>query len=370
MTLRLADWIAHGLMDSIVDGFFPIINSIEQEVDDIDSIVADIDAPRPTTSPAEPPKGSPPELPSPSEKLGGDSNNGSPTVRATSPDPEKDISPKAEPAAIRFKDPFYHSYTSSVSRNVKAALHLFRRHILRQRHDSPGASSRGALLLRMAASRRLVTALTRILTPKSEVVTQMRKRLTMSGGVIGPSKAVGSSGLELDIYFGDVQGESRHAHPRCILLRRYHVNSDHIVTMQQALAQYERILSSAHPMYLSHLRYSLSNAKGGNDKAIVTLTSVSIICLSIQLCLSMYQSVLSSSAADAISSAGAMSMNCNVPHNRRPDENPPDYSGPIGHFYVFGGVVAVVTVVASAVLALIRFWWRQARRKYRRHTDI
>lgn len=36
VSLHLADWIAHGLMDSIVDSFFPLIDYVEFEADDID----------------------------------------------------------------------------------------------------------------------------------------------------------------------------------------------------------------------------------------------------------------------------------------------------------------------------------------------
>lgn len=56
---------------------------------------------------------------------------------------------------------------------------------------------------------------------------------------------------------------------------------DHILTMQQSLLYYERVLSHSHPAYLSFLSVSLSQAKSGSDKAILWLSLVSIgtVCL-------------------------------------------------------------------------------------------
>lgn len=61
--------------------------------------------------------------------------------------------------------------------------------------------------------------------------------------------------------------------------------SDHILTMQQSLDYYERILSHSHPAYLSFLNVSLSQAKAGTDSALLWLTFVSIgtICLQVTI---------------------------------------------------------------------------------------
>lgn len=52
--------------------------------------------------------------------------------------------------------------------------------------------------------------------------------------------------------------------------------ADHILTMQQSLLYYERVLSHSHPAYLSFLRLSLLRAKFDADKAVFWLTFVSI----------------------------------------------------------------------------------------------
>ena len=58
--------------------------------------------------------------------------------------------------------------------------------------------------------------------------------------------------------------------------------ADHILTLRQSLADYERMLSSSHPTYLAHLRLSVSTSKSGSDKAIAMLTTVSMAVLVMQ----------------------------------------------------------------------------------------
>jgi magnesium transporter len=40
---------------------------------------------------------------------------------------------------------------------------------------------------------------------------------------------------------------------------------DHILTLQQSLAHYERMLSESHPMYLQNLRVALLRARATGD---------------------------------------------------------------------------------------------------------
>jgi len=54
---------------------------------------------------------------------------------------------------------------------------------------------------------------------------------------------------------------------------------DHILTLQHALAHYERMLSQSHPTYLSQLRVTVMTTKSGQDKAIMLLTIVSMAVL-------------------------------------------------------------------------------------------
>jgi len=57
---------------------------------------------------------------------------------------------------------------------------------------------------------------------------------------------------------------------------------DHILTLQQLLAEYERMLSQFHPAYLSQLRVNQKTSRGDTDKSIVTLSMLSVMVLCIQ----------------------------------------------------------------------------------------
>lgn len=71
----------------------------------------------------------------------------------------------------------------------------------------PPPSATTLTLRRMARARRLVTSLNRLLASKSEVITQIRKRL-LKAGASGLGNGTKSDELEVAIYMGDVQGMS------------------------------------------------------------------------------------------------------------------------------------------------------------------
>lgn len=187
----------------------------------------------------------------------------------------------------------------------------------RWRRSSPataGATPTASTLHRMARARRLVTSLSRLLASKSEVVTQLRKRLLTSvNGSSGGGD--GERVVEVTIYLGDVQ--------------------DHILTLENALAHYERMLSQSHPLYISQIRTSVAISKGGTDKALLYLTSVSIGVLCIQTLI------------------GIFSMNVHVPQNAL-DGN---------RFNIFGTVLALAVLILVSYLKLVLHWWRSAKRR-------
>ena len=62
----------------------------------------------------------------------------------------------------------------------------------------------------------------------------------------------------------------------------YHLNMafvvvDHILTLQQSLAHYERMLSESHPMYLQNLHIDLLRARAKGDYEMFVLALVSVI---------------------------------------------------------------------------------------------
>jgi Mg2+ and Co2+ transporter CorA len=160
---------------------------------------------------------------------------------------------------------------------------------LHDRYRSRSAFDKALMLKRMTATRRLVTGLTRLLLPKSEVVGRLRKR----ANEVSYGGHWGVVGGDMGTYIGDVQGERRfflHASPNCLQLAGKEKRDlrltftasflarslDHILSMQGTLLHYDRILSQAQPAYVSHLRLNLFAAKSGTDKAILGLSIVSI----------------------------------------------------------------------------------------------
>lgn len=205
-------------MDSIVDGFGPIIHGIEIEVDELENMVSGMSLTDSDTSERAQRSLSSVTLAD---------NEKTSYKRPTPNDPEKQD---------QLSDPIFKEDTgnhpdlnvpcvswhrkllSFLSSALLPSSLLLSRLFARSENPKVQAKTQQATgyntLLRMAASRRLVTSLTRVLAPKNEVVVQIRKRLRTPGGLlwargVSGSNEVGSSmGLELDVYLGDVQGGS------------------------------------------------------------------------------------------------------------------------------------------------------------------
>lgn len=197
---RFADWIAHGLLDSVVDSFTPFLEEIEKEVLLVENLVfSDDHCVTPTCTDAF------------------NSESDLTEINEIEKDNEKHISfvfnekqslplETTSPIASRILFPLpnvtlliqslRHLYASTII-SISSALHV---------HVAPSASTTGATLRRMARARKVVTSLTRLLATKSEVVTQIRKRLlTTSDSGLG-NGAEKSDDVEVAIYMGDVHG--------------------------------------------------------------------------------------------------------------------------------------------------------------------
>ncbi|EMD42062.1 hypothetical protein CERSUDRAFT_110608 [Gelatoporia subvermispora B] len=312
-----SDWIAHGLIDSIVDSFFPFLERIEDEVLDIENLIF-------SDRPDQPPSLDPP--PSGGAQDDGNATHGKTNRElrtSTSTLAEKPASPHMEKTATthpavsqrrtRFAVPAAPSLLyRRFKRFLRGLVSMVPDYRPEFKHTNPSISSN--TVHRMARTRRLVTSLTRLLALKSEVVSQVQKRL-LSAGEWGLRN--GTDHMDVYIYMGDVQ--------------------DHILTLQQSLAHYERMLSQSHPNYLSHLRLSVRKAQSGTDKAIVTLTTVSLGVLCVQTVI------------------GVNSMNTTLPHNDLAGTN---YSA----FFIVIAISIAVTIIYGA---LVRWWWISAKRRRR-----
>lgn len=293
-------WIAHGLLDSFVDSFFPFLEEIEKEVVAIEELVFSLNP------------GARHDF---HQSLKEQANAPSPpsSVMVHGVDEEKEqFSEKPLQQSLRTRFSLPRPPLPIVFRRIKR---LFRR---RRKQTSPSeisisTSPTTSTLRRMAKARRLVTSLTRLLASKADVVLQIRKRL-----LSGHDKK--AEDVEIAIYMGDIQ--------------------DHILTLQHSLAHYERMLSQSHPIYLSQLRTSVALTKSGTDKALIVLTVVSIGVLCIQPLI------------------GLMSINVTIPHNGLT----PDY--PYNGFGIVIALSLVITFTYLAMVRRWWLQAKRRRAKY------
>lgn len=308
-----SDWIAHGILDSIVDSFFPYLYEIEKEAMAIEGLVYSPTPVHGLEGPAFEPK----------VVLRGSPHTGTKDNETS----KQSLEPATE--TISLEKP------SSITGNVRPrfaapqwtlplVLRRVRRLLGRRRVDVPfpSESPPSATLLtlrRMARVRRLVTSLNRLLASKSDIITQIRKRLLKAGTSQLGNETGKDEELEVAIYMGDIQ--------------------DHILTLQQSLAHYETMLSKSHPAYLSQLQ-TLS-AKKRPGKTFIYLGTVSVVfpCTLIII--------------------GVCSLNVQLPT---------DIGTPV--FHKFGIVITLDSLIAFGVLALIRYWWVQAGLKRRNRSKL
>ncbi|KAH7916403.1 hypothetical protein BJ138DRAFT_1139654, partial [Hygrophoropsis aurantiaca] len=307
-----SDWIAHGILDSIVDSFFPSLNEIEKEVAAIEALV-----------------------------FSDDILEGGPVETSTPPDPPKlvDNLPthiiEVEKHSTGEKTDFIADQTASLKtrfslprptrplffRRMKRKLYAALEFISSARKFRTKAPQTSTILTlrRMARTRRLVTSLGRLLATKSEVVSQIRKRFLTAGQNGSGNRVRQNDDIEIAIHMGDVQ--------------------DHILTLQQSLTHYERTLSDSHPAYLFQLRMNVARTKSGTDRAVMILTIVSLGVVLIQALI------------------GIFSMNVTIPAN---SIDPP------GPYYWFGIVITLGVTLEVGYLSVVRYWWIKAKRKYER----
>ncbi|KAG6857527.1 hypothetical protein H0H87_000126 [Tephrocybe sp. NHM501043] len=297
-----SDWIAHGILDSIVDSFFPLLEEIEREVVAIEDLVltAGNGAPYPGAQQLEVSSSRMP-------RACGDRGRESSAVDEKDSWPHLEIEKLSTANAdVRFRSP--QLTTSLVYRRIKRTVSKQWHKLWAKDFSQPGSTQ--TTLGRMARTRRLVTSLTRLLATKSEVITQIRKRLMT---VNGPPR---DDNLDIAMYMGDVQ--------------------DHILTLQHSLVHYERILSQSHPTYLSQLRTGVAFTKRGTDVSVFYLTTVSLAVMCIQPLI------------------GTMSINVKIPANDRTRE---------GTYHVFGIIISLAICILCAYIYIIRQWWMQAKAK-------
>lgn len=245
-------WIAYALMDSIVDAFFPLIDYVEGESNDVDSFLAD-----PLNSATGGRKPIQPEQVSSSTSKAYDEKITAISVISTSGSNEKVNSNNASDTTVFGgnlvddigKLPAITSTQTTVTRRFKAAIvkgfpRLVVPSILlrvipsswtestmksydttsqvivqplesegpstlddkaissRQRRQKYTKFDRAAMLKRITDARKLVTGLSRILGPKLDVVKGLRKRMKLEHDRMFRS----GDNQDIEIYIGDLSG--------------------------------------------------------------------------------------------------------------------------------------------------------------------
>lgn len=259
-------WIAHGILDSIVDSFFPFVEEIGKEVILTESVVYNEDSP-----------GSIVTVPSISSARARASRLLTSEEKALSPNSVADE-----------KHPFFTDVASVMTAKTQFSLPRFTLNLMLRRSFfcfigffktsrikpckvKPSVSHASSDLRRIARTRRLVTSLVRALATKPEVMTGIRKRLTTADRLVAGDDA------EVGMYFGDIQGLPQlHAY-----FRRLNIwigtRADHILSLQQSLAHYEQMLSQSHPTYLQNLQVDFFRARAKVDYAGFIFTNINML---------------------------------------------------------------------------------------------
>jgi magnesium transporter len=191
-----SDWIAHGILDSIVDAFFPMIRYVDNEVEDIDHLTIDpYAAPNPSQTLISSPQSSQESVDGieMSEKISLDSSGGK-VWREATPTQQPTIAQRLRQnirvvSGSHLRVPRFFIYIKlfwvPLSNGNNARPHT----------DRPHAFNRYEMIKRITDTRKLVTGLSRLLHGKHNVVGRMRKR----------ARLLDFEGVEA--YIGDLEGK-------------------------------------------------------------------------------------------------------------------------------------------------------------------
>lgn len=298
---KSSDWIAHNILDSVVDSFFPFLAQIEKEVDLVERFVysdPDVADSNAKTGPAQ-------LDPSNSTFNDVDEKGDDSSMSVYDEKPSLSLAkPQQRVTTTKFRAPpllislrlrrakrFIKSWFSKTPTATTVGEHLVAQQI------NPATRT----VYRMAKIRRLVTSLTRLLSTKADLIGQIRKRLVTKG------EWSLDSDQELYIHMGDIL--------------------DHILSLQQALAHYEWMLAQSHPLYLTQLQIHAVKTKSGRSTAAIVLSVVSV------------------GVVLELTPIGAVSMNVTLPTNGHAPQYP---------LYIFGAVVALEFVLACVYLLFVR----------------
>lgn len=207
ISLVNTDWIAHGLLDSVVDSYFPYLEVIEREVSEVERHIFSAGERSGVV------KNTASAIP---DKLSLKSGGATVNEKVTSADLDEAREPSSLPhlstttsiksfgSRLRFVSP---SFSMIMRQAKRAVVELFNSvpRFKAVNTKAPGYHHPTHTVARMARVRRLVTSLARFLAVKSEVVAQVKKRL-LTKGEWGLGTGM-EDDLDIYVYMGDVQGK-------------------------------------------------------------------------------------------------------------------------------------------------------------------
>lgn len=205
--IRCPDWIAHGILDSVVDSFFPFVAQIDKEVGQIDKFLhSDPDDPDGATKVS-----STKPIPSSDSTLDAIDEKNDDTSTSVH-DEKPPLSPMKPQQHV--KTAMFRASPLPISLYIRRARRFLKSRLFKTSTGTgvgepwvPQQSNPATrTVYRMVKIRRLVTSLTRLLSTKADLIRQIRKRLIARG-----EWSLGGD-PELYIHLGDILGQSR-AHP-------------------------------------------------------------------------------------------------------------------------------------------------------------
>jgi magnesium transporter len=183
--LLTADWIAHGIIDSVVDSFFPVLKGITREVEEVEGMVAGMDDDH--TDDHSPQNSA--EAADSTQRETVDSSNTSTLASEKQGVYDEKLQRMTMSGTAQHTSNWFSRWKDTIQKTAGMYWPPVRHP---RRHQPTPRLRRQQQLLKMTTTRRLVTTLARLLHSKSEVVAQIRKRLSGQG--------------EVAIYLDDVQG--------------------------------------------------------------------------------------------------------------------------------------------------------------------
>ncbi|BGP56593.1 hypothetical protein JCM8202v2_004219 [Rhodotorula sphaerocarpa] len=366
-------WMAYSLMDSVVDAFFPIMDFVDTEADELDVF---------SVGPKEAPNGADPSLvgagiaPSGLSMVAGQKVYDESVVGIRIEDPTKEELEKVESApsespvvkratverivpapALRGltaiplptalarilpKDLLTSSpkaYTSNILVDDQGielqdlssppkgrlipdgvSISAAAKRTLDTVMLGKTPKERAAMLQRITQMRRIVTGLSRLLGPKTDVVRGLRKRVLEEDAALFR----GDFKHDIAVYIGDLQ--------------------DHILAMQQSLTFYDATLAHDHPAYLSILRFSLQYTKRDTDIGLIKLYLIGMTVLLLNII------------------TGLFSVNVDRPHNGTRDAPHVDANGETAPLNWWGIVVGILVVAALCLATIVYFIFRSSQK--------